>query len=103
MGAKVDGYCSDITRTICVGEEDEMFRRIYDIVLGSQLTAINTVKPGMTGGDCDDLSRVVIAEAGYGDNFGHSLGHGYGLAVHEYPRVGPNADNISGRGYGLHR
>ena len=94
MGAKVDGYCSDITRTICVGEPDEMFRRVYDIVLGSQLTAINTVKPGMTGGDCDELSRTVIAEAGYGDNFGHSLGHGYGLAVHEYPRVGPNADNI---------
>ena len=94
MGAKVDGYCSDITRTICVGEEDEMFRKIYDIVLGSQLTAINTVKPGMTGGDCDELSRAVISEAGYGDNFGHSLGHGYGLAVHEYPRVGPNADNI---------
>ena len=94
MGAKVDGYCSDITRTICIGEADEMFRRVYDIVLGSQLTAINTVMPGMTGGDCDGLSRTVIAEAGYGDNFGHSLGHGYGLAVHEYPRVGPNADNI---------
>ena len=94
MGAKVDGYCSDITRTICVGEPDDMFRRVYDIVLGSQLTAINTVKPGMTGGDCDGLSRTVIAEAGYGDNFGHSLGHGYGLAVHEYPRVGPNAENI---------
>ena len=94
MGAKVDGYCSDITRTICVGEADEMFRRIYDIVLGSQLTAINTVKPGMTGGDCDELSRAVISEAGYGDNFGHSLGHGYGLAVHEFPRVGPKAENI---------
>ena len=93
MGAKVDGYCSDITRTVCVGEPDETFLKIYDIVLGSQLTAIATVRPGMTGGDADDLSRVVIAEAGYGENFGHSLGHGVGLAIHEYPRVGPRSDH----------
>ena len=93
MGAKVGGYCSDITRTVCVGEPDETFRKIYDIVLGSQLTAIATVRAGMSGGDADDLSRTVIAEAGYGDNFGHSLGHGLGLVVHEYPRVGPKAAN----------
>ena len=93
MGAKVDGYCSDITRTVCVGEPDETFRKIYDIVLGAQLTAIATVRPGMSGGDADDLSRVVIAEAGYGENFGHSLGHGVGLAIHENPRVGPKSDH----------
>ena len=98
MGAKVDGYCSDITRTFCVGEPDETFRKIYDIVLGAQLTAIATVRAGMSGGDADDLSRVVIAEAGYGGNFGHSLGHGVGLAVHEYPRVGPKAENTLGEG-----
>ena len=91
MGAIVEGYCSDITRTVVVGEPDETFHKIYDIVLGAQLTAINTVKPGMTGEDCDDLSRTVIAEAGYGDNFGHSLGHGVGLAVHENPRVSPRS------------
>ena len=91
MGAIVEGYCSDITRTVVVGEPDETFRKIYDIVLGAQLTAINTVRPGMTGEDCDDLSRAVIAEAGYGDNFGHSLGHGVGLAVHENPRVSPRS------------
>ena len=91
MGAIVDGYCSDITRTVVVGEPDETFNKIYDIVLGAQLTAINMVKPGMTGEDCDDLSRAVIAEAGYGDNFGHSLGHGVGLAVHENPRVSPRS------------
>ncbi|PKB78959.1 MAG: hypothetical protein BZY88_15810 [SAR202 cluster bacterium Io17-Chloro-G9] len=91
MGARVNGYCSDITRTVVVGETDETFRKIYDIVLGAQLTAINTVKPGMSGGDCDELSRAVIAEAGYGDNFGHSLGHGVGLAVHENPRVSPKS------------
>ena len=91
MGAVVEGYCSDITRTVVVEEPDETFHKIYDIVLGAQLTAINMVKPGMTGEDCDDLSRAVIAEAGYGDNFGHSLGHGVGLAVHENPRVSPRS------------
>ena len=91
MGAIVEGYCSDITRTVVVGEPDETFNKIYDIVLGAQLTAINIVRPGMTGEDCDDLSRAVIAEAGYGDNFGHSLGHGVGLAVHENPRVSPRS------------
>ena len=93
MGAKVGGYCSDITRTVCVGEPDEKFRKIYDIVLGAQLTAIATVGVGMSGGDADDLARVVIAEAGYGDSFGHSLGHGVGLAIHEYPRVGPKSNH----------
>ena len=94
MGAQVNGYCSDITRTLVVGEPDEMFHRIYSIVLGAQLAAINTVRPGLTGEECDALSRDIITEAGYGDNFGHSLGHGVGLAVHEYPRVGPRAENV---------
>ena len=91
MGAQVGGYCSDITRTVVVGEPDETFHKVYDIVLGAQLTAINTVKAGMTGEECDGLARTVIVEAGYGDNFGHSLGHGVGLAVHEYPRVAPKS------------
>jgi Xaa-Pro aminopeptidase len=94
MGARIGGYCSDITRTVVVGEPDEMFRKIYDIVLGAQLTAINIVRPGLTGGECDSLARTVIAEAGYGDNFGHSLGHGVGLAVHESPRVGPKSSDL---------
>ena len=94
MGAKVGGYCSDITRTVVVGEPDETFRKIYDIVLGAQLTAINTVKPGMTGEEGDGLARTVIEEAGYGDNFGHGLGHGVGLAVHENPRVGPRSSDL---------
>ena len=94
MGAKVGGYCSDITRTVVVGEPDETFRKIYDIVLGAQLTAIHNVKIGMSGEDCDSLARAVIGEAGYGDNFGHSLGHGVGLAVHENPRVGPRSPDI---------
>ena len=94
MGARVGGYCSDITRTVVVGEPDDTFRKVYDTVLGAQLTAINTVKTGMTGEECDALARTVIAEAGYGDNFGHSLGHGVGLAVHEFPRVSPRSPDV---------
>ena len=93
MGAKVDGYCSDITRTVCIGEGDETFRKVYDTVLGAQLTAIATVHAGMTAGEADALSRDVIAEAGHGDHFGHSLGHGVGLFIHEYPRLGPGSEN----------
>ena len=91
MGAKVGGYCSDITRTVLVGEPDEMFHKIYNIVLDAQLTAIRDVKTGMNGEEADKLARDVIADAGYGDNFGHSLGHGVGLAVHEIPRVSPRS------------
>jgi len=94
MGAKVGGYCSDLSRSIAVGEADETFKKIYDIVLGAQLTAINTVKVGMTGEEADSLSRDVIAEAGYGDTFGHSLGHGVGLVIHENPRVGPRSPDV---------
>ena len=91
MGAKVGGYCSDITRTVVVGEPDEMFHKIYNIVLDAQLTAIRDVKVGMNGEEADKLARDVISDAGYGENFGHSLGHGVGLAVHEIPRVSPRS------------
>jgi Xaa-Pro aminopeptidase len=93
MGARYMGYNSDLTRTIFVGEPDEKFKKIYNIVLEAQLVAEDRVRVGMTGGQIDDISRDIIKEAGYGDNFGHSLGHGVGLAVHEYPRVGPRADD----------
>ena len=88
IGAKVKGYCSDITRTICLGEEDNTFRRIYDIVLGAQLTAMATLQAGMSGEQADRLARTVIEQANYGDAFGHGLGHGIGLAPHEMPRLG---------------
>jgi Xaa-Pro aminopeptidase len=91
MGALYQGYCSDLSRTLCLGEPDDTFRKVYDTVLGAQLTAIATVQRGITGGDADSLARTVIEEAGYGENFGHSLGHGVGLAVHERPGVGPSS------------
>tara|TARA_B100001123_G_scaffold424579_1_gene536289 strand:+ start:15706 stop:16785 length:1080 start_codon:yes stop_codon:yes gene_type:complete len=95
MGAKFQGYCSDMTRTICIGEPEPKLKEIYDIVLGAQLTAIATVNSEMTSGDADKISRDIINEAGYGDLFGHSLGHGIGLEVHENPRVGPGGnDNL---------
>ncbi len=93
MGAKVNGYCSDITRTVTVGQPDDTLTKIYDTVLAAQLTAIATVESGMNGGEADSLARTVIEQANYGENFGHSLGHGIGLAVHENPRVGPNSNS----------
>ena len=94
MGAIYNGYCSDLTRTLVLGTPDDTFRRVYDTVLGAQLTAMATVQVGMTGTQADGLARKVIEEAGYGEKFGHSLGHGVGLAVHEYPRLGPAAKHI---------
>jgi len=91
IGARVDGYGSDLSRTICLGTPDKTFNKIYDIVLGAQLTAMAMIKEGMTGEEADSLARVVIEEAGYGEAFGHGLGHGIGLVPHESPRLGPNS------------
>ena len=94
MGAKLNGYCSDITRTVCIGQPDDQFRKIYNLVLGAQLAAISTIKPSLNGEEADNLARTVLDDAGYKKNFGHSLGHGIGLAVHEFPRVGPTSPDI---------
>jgi Xaa-Pro aminopeptidase len=91
IGARVSGYSSDLTRTICLGAPDETFRKVYDVVLGAQLTAIAMTGEGMTGGEADRMARIVIEEAGYGEAFGHALGHGIGLNPHEAPRLGPNS------------
>jgi Xaa-Pro aminopeptidase len=98
IGAKVDGYASDLSRTICLGAADDTFKKVYDIVLGAQLTALAIIKEGMTGEQADSLARTVIAEAGYGEAFGHALGHGVGLAAHEAPRLGPGAAERLGSG-----
>ena len=101
MGARYSGYCSDLTRTIVVGEPDETFRRVYETVLRAQIVAEESVRSGMTGAEVDELARGIIKEAGHGDNFGHSLGHGVGLAVHEFPRVGPNSTDVLEDGMAL--
>ena len=91
IGARVGGYNADMTRTVILGEPDDTFKRIYDIVLTAQETAIATIESGITGDAADALARTVIEQAGHGDDFGHALGHGVGLAVHEGPRIGRGA------------
>ena len=88
-GATLDGYHSDMTRTVCVGKPSEKMRLVYDIVLQAQTAAIQAAKPGMTGKELDKIARDIITEAGYGDAFGHALGHGVGLEIHEYPNASP--------------
>ncbi|HEV8192070.1 MAG TPA: Xaa-Pro peptidase family protein [Ktedonobacterales bacterium] len=86
FGCRVDGYCSDITRTICIGEPDPKLVEIYGIVYAAQEAALAKLQAGARRGrDVDAVAREVIANAGYGDKFIHSLGHGVGLAVHEMP------------------
>lgn len=87
FGAVYKGYCSDITRTVAVGEVDGQLRKIYDIVLEAQLNGVNNIRAGITGKEADAYTRDVIREKGYGDYFGHSTGHGLGLEVHESPRL----------------
>lgn len=87
FGATVDGYRSDMTRTVAVGEPDPTLREVYAIVLKAQLTALDAASAGMTGRELDAAARRIIGDAGYGPQFGHALGHGVGLAVHEQPRL----------------
>jgi Xaa-Pro aminopeptidase len=91
IGARVGGYTSDLSRTICLGNPDETYKKVYDTVLGAQAGAMAMIKPGMSGGEADQLARIIIEEGGYGEAFGHGLGHGVGLATHEAPRLGPNS------------
>ncbi|PKG25693.1 M24 family metallopeptidase [Niallia nealsonii] len=93
-GAYYNGYVSDITRTIAVGNPDEKLKEIYEIVLQAQLKGMNGIKPGLTGIQADALTRDYITEHGYGDNFGHSTGHGIGLEVHEGPGLSAKSEII---------
>lgn len=90
-GAQLDGYCSDCTRTVATGEIDEKRREVHEIVRRAQDVALEAIKPGASGKEVDALSRALIADAGYGDYFGHGLGHGVGLEVHETPTLSPRA------------
>lgn len=91
-GAVVDGYHSDMTRTICVGQPTEEMTRVYDTVLEAQLAGLGAVKAGISGKELDKISRNIIENAGYGDYFGHSLGHGVGMEIHELPTASPRSD-----------
>jgi Xaa-Pro aminopeptidase len=94
IGARINGYCSDMSRTYYPGKADETFKKVYDIVLAAQMTAVNIIESGMNGQEADSVARTVIAESGYAEYFGHSLGHGLGLLVHELPRLGQNSKDI---------
>ncbi|MDP4133595.1 MAG: aminopeptidase P family protein [Bacillota bacterium] len=85
FGCKLDGYCSDMTRTIGIGSVSEEKKKIYNIVLKANLAACEAARPDMTGGELDKVARDIIDDAGYGECFGHSLGHGVGIEIHESP------------------
>jgi Xaa-Pro aminopeptidase len=87
VGALLDSYCSDCTRTVAVGEPGERAREVYGVVLAAQLAGLDAIAPGVSGRDADAQARAVIEAAGYGERFGHGLGHGVGLEIHEPPRL----------------
>ena len=93
FGAVVDGYCSDITRTFVVGHPTDEQREVYEIVRLANERAALALRPGMSGRDADGVARGYIESRGFGEMFGHSLGHGIGLEVHEAPRLAKTADS----------
>lgn len=94
FGCMVDGYCSDMTRTIVVGKANEKQKEIYNIVLQAQLAALDVVKAGMKGSEVDKVARDIIYSAGYQECFGHGLGHSVGLFIHEDPRLSPKCHEV---------
>lgn len=93
-GCVYNGYCSDMTRTVAVGYADDKTKNIYDAVLNAQLAAIDAIKPGIYNKEVDKVARDIIANAGYGEAFTHSLGHGVGLEIHEQPNLSPRSEDI---------
>jgi len=97
-GAKLGGYCSDCTRTFAVGKVSESLREVYDVVFRAQQAGVDAVRAGAAGRDVDAAARAIIADAGYGENFGHGLGHGIGLLVHEGPVLRPESQDVLAAG-----
>jgi Xaa-Pro aminopeptidase len=92
LGARLDGYCSDCTRTWATGELPDDLAAIYETVLRAQRTALDAVRPGPTGREIDGVARDLIAAAGHAEHFGHGLGHGVGMEIHEAPRLARTAE-----------
>lgn len=93
-GARLNGYCSDISRTVVMGRPDTTFKKVYQTVMDAQQKAIEAIKPGMSSRAIDQIARNHIEQMGFKDKFGHGLGHGTGLAVHEAPRLSPLKDSL---------
>jgi Xaa-Pro aminopeptidase len=98
MGAKLDRYCSDGTRTFAIGEPGERAREVYETVREAQAAALDAVKAGARAEDVDTVAREPIGAAGHGERFGHGLGHGVGLEVHEEPRVSQRSEDVLAAG-----
>jgi Xaa-Pro aminopeptidase len=98
FGAEVNGYVSDVTRTVVVGSATDEQREVYEIVRNANERARAGVRAGMSGRDADAIARQYIERAGYGEQFGHSLGHGIGLEVHEAPRLARTAEGALAEG-----
>lgn len=94
FGCIYEGYCSDMTRTIVIGEPTAKHLEIYNTVLKAQLAALEAIKPGIPGSAVDKVARDIITEAGYGELFGHGLGHSVGIDIHENPRFSPAEKTI---------
>ncbi|MCI8415961.1 MAG: aminopeptidase P family protein [Lachnospiraceae bacterium] len=94
FGCRYEGYCSDMTRTVVLGKASERQREIYQIVLEAQLAGLEAVRAGISGKEADEAARAVIEKAGYGEYFGHALGHSVGLEVHERPSLSQGDDTI---------
>jgi Xaa-Pro aminopeptidase len=93
-GAELDGYCSDCTRTVAAGPVTDKGAEVYQVVLDAQLAGLQATTAGASGREVDAVARRRIGEAGYGEYFGHGLGHGVGLEVHEEPRLGQRSDSV---------
>jgi len=98
-GAELDGYCSDCTRTFALGEPGEHAREVYELVLRAQLAGLDAVRAGVSGRDADAAARELIEAAGLGEQFGHGLGHGVGLEIHEAPRLSRVSDATLAAGH----
>jgi Xaa-Pro aminopeptidase len=94
MGAELDGYCSDCTRTFAVGTPVAEAREVYELVLRAQEEALKGIAAGKSGKEVDGIARSLIEDAGHGEHFGHGLGHGVGLEVHEAPRLSQRSDDV---------
>ena len=94
FGAVYNGYHSDMTRTVCIGKPSEEMEKVYNVVLSAQTACLEKAHAGMTGSELDKIARDIIDDAGYGDFFGHSLGHGVGMEIHEAPNAAPLNKNI---------